>query len=1054
MSFNITLTTHWMRWWAALVAFAIGLGAGALWLVVKEEAHHRAFQVSTQADARLLEITAQLGRVRALRRQYAAQPAPALLDRACATMREALGAAAAFRELRSGAIAASLLRKLDLGLQPAWCEVPGAGANADAPARFMGAGPALQATSATVHQVQAAELAARVRLGANDRALASYGNAGLAWLGAGLVLFAWAAWRLLRASMRSTSALALAQHRYRALFEHAVNGMAIVAPGGRIVEANGSYARMLGYAPEELAGSDFISLKWPAEREQARKLLEEVCAGKFDTVSSERRYQHRDGGLVWVRSSVCVLEHDRSGSFMLVITEDITASKLREQRLRMSETLVRNASIMAGIGGWSLDLAGLRIDLSECAAGSFGLKTRSMPLAALAPIFPRKDRRVLVQALVRCRRRQETVDVAQVAFAPGGERRNVRLLAQPVMDGAICMAIEGAVHDVTDIKRTEAALRQGELRFREIAGVTNDALWEWDAAGGASWRSDDVLQRLQLARLPSGPHDAFWFDLIHPAEREDVRGRFHAALADGMSRWFSEYRYRRADGSYGYIADRATIVRDEQGTVIRVVGGMLDVTDRRRVENAITKMAAAVPSASPGQFYDMLIRNLVRALDADAGAIARVAEDDSAFAESIAAIADESPVGNFRYLIAGSPCARLLEQAKCTVPDKLPESYPGAGRIGDVQAQAYVGTRLTDSRGATLGFIFVLYRQPLVPSEFFDNTLQVFAARATAEIERVDAHLHLREQAGLLNHAQDAVAVLDLHLRVRYWNPGAERIYGLSAAEARGRPVHGSYVDPDALAVAREGVLDSGTWAAEFTQLRADGQSFIAEERWSLVRNDAGEPYSILRFGVDVTERRAKEEQIRHLAYYDNLTGLPNRRLLLDRLSQARARAARNQRYSALLFLDMDNFKGINDLHGHHVGDEFLRQTAERLSSCVREADTVARLGGDEFVILLENLGPGPNEARAQARAVADQLITLLGAPLQLCGVRWRSTASIGVALFLGVEQSIEELLRDADAAMYEAKAAGRNGVRFAQPGAPQSASHAVLHGVTDQGGI
>ncbi|MGZ8320950.1 MAG: diguanylate cyclase domain-containing protein [Telluria sp.] len=411
-------------------------------------------------------------------------------------------------------------------------------------------------------------------------------------------------------------------------------------------------------------------------------------------------------------------------------------------------------------------------------------------------------------------------------------------------------------------------------------------------------------------------------------------------------------------------------------------------------------------------------------------------------------------MSKFRYLISGSPCARLLDEPNCAVPDGLPDIYPGAGQIGEVRARAYLGTRLTNSAGETLGFIFVLYRQALAPSEFFVNTLQVFAARATAEIERVDAHLHLREQAGLLEHAQDAVAVLDLRLRVRYWNPGAERVYALSAADAAGHSVRDSYLDQDALAAARQGVLDDGTWIGEFTQRRADGGDFIAEERWSLVRNDAGEPHSILRIGVDVTERRAQEEQIRYLAYYDNLTGLPNRRLLLDRLSQARARAARNLHYSALLFLDMDNFKGLNDLHGHHAGDAFLRQTAERLNSGVREADTVARLGGDEFVVLLENLGPEPGGARARAGAVADQLVTVLGAPQEVCGVAWRSTASIGVALFLGAGQSVEELLREADAAMYEAKAAGRNGVRFAEPAAPQSAAEAVLHGVTDQAGV
>jgi diguanylate cyclase (GGDEF)-like protein len=218
------------------------------------------------------------------------------------------------------------------------------------------------------------------------------------------------------------------------------------------------------------------------------------------------------------------------------------------------------------------------------------------------------------------------------------------------------------------------------------------------------------------------------------------------------------------------------------------------------------------------------------------------------------------------------------------------------------------------------------------------------------------------------------------------------------------------------------------------------------EERWvhcacRLRHDKEGDPTAIVGTYQDITERKAAEETINKLAFFDQLTGLANRTLLLDRLRQAMTLSRRNGHAGAVLLIDLDNFKTLNDIHGHEKGDLLLKQVAFRLTTCLRAEDTVARpvgkntvarLGGDEFVVVLPNLsGNSEEEAAAQAKVVASKLLFTLNQNYELDGVGFVGTASIGVTLFRGRRASIEDLLKQADLAMYRAKASGRDAVCF-----------------------
>jgi diguanylate cyclase (GGDEF)-like protein/PAS domain S-box-containing protein len=231
-----------------------------------------------------------------------------------------------------------------------------------------------------------------------------------------------------------------------------------------------------------------------------------------------------------------------------------------------------------------------------------------------------------------------------------------------------------------------------------------------------------------------------------------------------------------------------------------------------------------------------------------------------------------------------------------------------------------------------------------------------------------------------------------------------------------------------------ERINNNGSWQGEIWNRRKNGEVYPEWLTITAVKNGAGAVTHYVGTLTDITQRKATEDEIRHLAFYDPLTLLPNRRLLLDRLQQALASSARSKRQGALLFLDLDNFKDLNDSLGHDAGDVLLQQVALRLSSCIREGDTVSRIGGDEFVVMLVDLSTILDETAVQAETVGEKILATLGQPYNLNGHTHHSTASIGITLFSDHQSTHFELLKQADLAMYEAKAAGRNTIRLYTP--------------------
>ncbi len=273
---------------------------------------------------------------------------------------------------------------------------------------------------------------------------------------------------------------------------------------------------------------------------------------------------------------------------------------------------------------------------------------------------------------------------------------------------------------------------------------------------------------------------------------------------------------------------------------------------------------------------------------------------------------------------------------------------------------------------------------------------------------------------------------VDAPWAVMHISQGIEPLTGATPAEfMSSRVTFGDFIlreDFTAIEEAIRTALEHRTsYEVEYRMQARNGQTHWVSERGRVYVDRDGKPLWLDGVIIDVSERKKAEEAIRNLAFVDTLTHLPNRRFLLDRLRQGVANSRRHGRHGALLFIDLDHFKSINDSYGHEAGDKLLCEVAHRLRLSVREGDTVARLGGDEFVVMLEDLGETAEEACEKGVAIGEKILAALNEPFLIAGERHRNTPSIGVTCFGSADERAEDLLRRADAAMYRAKAAGRN---------------------------
>lgn len=301
-----------------------------------------------------------------------------------------------------------------------------------------------------------------------------------------------------------------------------------------------------------------------------------------------------------------------------------------------------------------------------------------------------------------------------------------------------------------------------------------------------------------------------------------------------------------------------------------------------------------------------------------------------------------------------------------------------------------------------------------------------------AECQRMEEKLRLSAQ--VFESSAEGILVTDKEARILVVNPAFSLVTGYSRAEVLGqtpRLLRSGRHDADFYREMWASVLEAGQWKGEIWNRRKDGEIYPGWLTISAVHNAQGEVTNYVGACSDLTEQKRTEERIYHLAYYDVLTGLPNRLLLEDRLRLTLVQAHRSGGDVAVLFLDLDRFKDVNDSLGHPVGDRLLQAVAQRLAECLREGDTAARWGGDEFVVLLQDLGGEQRAVAQRASVVAEKIQQALSEAFTLDGHEVLVTPSTGIALYPWDADNATDLIKYADTAMYQAKAQGRNNFQF-----------------------
>jgi len=299
--------------------------------------------------------------------------------------------------------------------------------------------------------------------------------------------------------------------------------------------------------------------------------------------------------------------------------------------------------------------------------------------------------------------------------------------------------------------------------------------------------------------------------------------------------------------------------------------------------------------------------------------------------------------------------------------------------------------------------------------------------------ERKQTEDSLRIAAAVFQ-SQEGMFVAGPNRTILEVNKAFATMTGHANDELKGKPLPAIAFEPngaDQRASIWEAVDAAGFWQGEVWVCRKDREEYPAWLTVTAVRNMNGLTTHYVGTQTDLTQRKLAQDQIMQLAFYDSLTGLPNRRLLLDRLQHYLSISSRSRQAGALLIIDLDDFKVLNDSRGHEIGDQLLQQVAQRIVSCCGDGDTVARLGGDEFVVLLEVVGPSEHEAAAHAAEIGRQILEAVAKPYVIAGSVHHATCSIGAALFSDHDIRIDELMKQGDLAMYQAKKDGRNLLRF-----------------------
>lgn len=689
-------------------------------------------------------------------------------------------------------------------------------------------------------------------------------------------------------------------------------------PGPRIVYVNDAFVRRTGYTREEVIGKSPRILQGPKTQRDALDRIRTALT-RWKPVREELINYTKTGEEFWLELDIVPVA-DAKGWFThwVSVERDITIRRQAEEILRRNQTMLRIAGSAAKLGGWSINLPDYKLAWTDETAIIHDMVPGHTPSLGEAIAFYTPEYREIVSEHVRVLASDGIPFDFELELITARDRKIwVRAIGEALRDSSgQIIQLNGALQDVTERKeadlasiasnralRTLSRCNESMIRSESEAELLHDIcriavdvdgyrlVWVGYAQDDAektimpqacsgegqeyltnlqvSWSEDDPNGQDHIGRVIRSGEPLFIPDLSQepgfaPAfkkpEAHGIAGILVLPLKN-QTRTFGVLVLYPAEVRTSY-ENELHLMRELAANLAYGIGSLRSQSERRRMEVAIRKMAASVSADTNQDFFCQLAANMAEALGAQAAFVTRLLPNQPQNARTIAAIVDGQQVENFDYLVSDTTCRNPMDGQDCIVPDRVADLFPQSPSLKKLGAEAYVGRRLVNVDEETVGFLFALYRRPLEPSEFVTSTLQIFATRAAAELERRQSDTRLREQASLLDKARDAIVVRDLDHTISYWNQGAERLYGWTVEEAHGRSaIDLLYGVSKEYLIAVESTLANGEWQGELHNSTKSGTPLVVEARWTLVNDEKGRPSSIFSINTDITERKKLEQQ-------------------------------------------------------------------------------------------------------------------------------------------------------------------------------------------------
>ena len=786
------------------------------------------------------------------------------------------------------------------------------------------------------------------------------------------------------------------EERFRATFDQSAIGIALTLPSGNYLTVNDRMCEMLGYTREELLTRNAIDdITHPDDRRGSNERVAKLLRGEVPHVYAEKRYLHKDGSVLHItRSMSLVREPSGEPRYIISMITDVTGHKNAEDLFTAS---FEQASV-----GMTLRRPGertsswLRINQKFC--DMLGYTRDELMRLGTADVTLLDDQ----ETAVEFNKKLTSGEISSYTR----ERRYLRQDGKTIWCDVSISAVQGSdgqpshiisvIQDITDRKQAEVRLEQ---TFEQAAvGIVRTDLDRRIIAANRKFCEMLGYNREELLGLKMRR-------ISHPDDQGRDADTRRQLVSGKMDHLQSERRYIRKDGSVIWVRRTTSLARDLTNDVSHYIFVVEDITASRMAEESYR---ATFDNAPIGIMHS--------------SAELKILHVNPKLCEILGYTRDELlAMKTFDFL---SPDHRKSERSQYLAQmlsgeiQTFSSERPFLRKDGSVVWTNRTISLVRDSAGEPLYFLRII---------------EDISERKRAENALAQERLLLRT---VVDAIPDRIYVKDLEGRFVLQNTANLQLRGFNRHEdVVGKTVFDIFPPQLARRIHDEDqeIIRSGEPLIDRESRTHFGASDGHEDtiHWHLtskipLKNADGAIYGLVGVNRDITERKQSSERLAHLAHYDSVTGLPNRVLLHDRLGQSIAQARRNSWFVGVLFLDLDRFKLVNDTLGHSAGDLLLKQVAIRLTQALRPSDTVGRLSGDEFAVILPELATAQN-----AGLVAQKLIDMLNMPFDLDGNEVFVTASIGITIYPTDSDNIETLIRDADAAMYGAKSAGRNNYQY-----------------------